>query len=82
MPGRYPVGHRTHRAGAGPNFRQPRQSIYQSDTTQTPALPLYGMQELAGTRPDTKYPYKSAEHFQMWLWPLEFFPDLYTPTNA
>ena len=34
MPGRCPVGHCTHRAGAGPIFGQPRQSIYWSDAAQ------------------------------------------------
>ena len=82
MPGRCPVGHRTHRAGAGPNFEQPRQSIlpvrrrppaelaapggksarhrHSTGILQMPARPPYGMLELAGTRPDTKYPDKNA----------------------
>ena len=39
IPGRCLVGRCAHRAGAEPHFRQRTQSIYQSDTAQTPAGP-------------------------------------------
>ena len=39
MPGGCLLGHRTHRASAGTNFGQPRQSIYRPDADQTPGGP-------------------------------------------
>ena len=36
MPGQCWVGHRKHRAAAGPNFEHPRQSIRRPDAAQTP----------------------------------------------